>query len=273
MRREKTLSVVALVWLGLCLAGCCIGMRSAPQSAPIVQMTEPAGPAPAPPAVAPKATPGALTPTPPVVLRTPTAGMKSSAPPPQPNPAELVREELSRLAVGRILYNPPEQMAVAQRERVEVRITQSQTAPLAEGLKGSGAPRVEQIGVSSFMRVRLIGDGFNIMPLSSEEQAVVGEGYTQWAWDVTPQRAGDLTLVLIVTARVKMQGYPDEQKDLQTLERHIKVRVNPAHAVSSFVGDNRDWLIPSVLIPLAMWVGNRAWRAWRGRARGQEKSD
>ncbi len=263
MCREKTLSVVVLVLLGLCLAGCCIGMRTSPGVPP----------KPAPPSMATQAPPGAPAPAPPVALRTPTAEGKSSAPPPQPNPAEMVREELSRLAAGRILYNPPEQMTVAQRERVEVRITQSQTAPLAEGLKGSGTPRVEQIGVSSFMRVRLIGEGFSIMPLSSEEQAVVGEGYTQWAWDVTPQRSGDLTLVLIVTARVKMQGYPDEQKDLQTLERHIKVRVNPAHAVSSFVGENRDWLIPSVLIPLALWVGNRAWRAWKGRAQTQGKGD
>lgn len=227
---------------------------------------EPAEPASGPPAEATKASPGAPAPAPPPAQPKATATSQLS-------PAELLRREFARLTLGRILYNPPEQMSVGQRERVEVRISPSLTTTLTEDLKGSGAPRVEQLQVSSFMKVRLLGEGFAITPLSSEEQAVVGEGYTQWAWDVTPQRAGDLTLVLIVTARVKMQGYPDEQKDLQMPKRHIKVRVNPAHVVSSFIGDNRDWLIPSVVIPLALWVGDRAWRAWKGGAQGQGKSD
>lgn len=183
--------------------------------------------------------------------------------------AEKVQAEFARLGKGNILYNPPTEMTVGESERVEVRITQGgQEALQAEPLKGSGAPQIEQIPVASFMKVRLTGDGFEIMPLSSEEQVVVQDGYTEWAWDVTPQKSGDHRLAITVIARVKLQGFSDEQKDLDIIERDIHVRVNPAHSVRTFFADNMSWILPTILIPLALALGNRAWKRYKSRAKG-----
>jgi len=187
------------------------------------------------------------------------------APTPAPDPAALVQAEFERMSRGSILYNPPEQMRLGQTERVEVRITRGDAARLAEGLEGRGEPTVEQLPVASFMSVRLLGAGFEITPLGSEEQVIVGDTYTQWAWDVTPQDAGEQSLDLIVTARVKLPGYSDERKDLEVIRRRIVVRVDPGYALASFVGSNSDWLFPSVLIPLVAAAGAWFWRRIRPR--------
>ncbi len=197
----------------------------------------------------------------------------TATPQPPQDPAAMVQAEFSRLAAGRIMYNPPEEMTEGERERVEVRITQNMTAPLTEGLKGSGAPRIEQIPVASFMKVRLTSDSFDITPVSSEEQIVAGDTYTQWTWDVVPQKSGTHALILVVTARVKLAGFSDEQRDLDIIEREINVRVNPVYSIQSFISNNRDWLFPTVLVPLIMALGGWAWKnvARRKNTEGEAK--
>jgi hypothetical protein len=169
--------------------------------------------------------------------------------------ALLVHAEFARLAAGHILYNPPDTMRVGQKERVEVRITQGMTETLVvETVRGRGAPVVEQIPVSTFMKVRLTGDAFAISPLSSEEQFVIGDSYTEWVWDVTPLRAGERTLTLLVTARVLLAGFPAEQRDLKIIERPIKVAVNPISLGQDLARENRAVLISVVLIPLIVAI-------------------
>jgi hypothetical protein len=83
-----------------------------------------------------------------------------------------VQQELERLASDLIVYNPAAEMAVDKAERVEVRIGMDMTAPITTGLKGAGTPTIESIHVSCFMKVRLVGEAFDVVALSSEEQIV-----------------------------------------------------------------------------------------------------
>jgi hypothetical protein len=203
-------------------------------------------------AVGPTATRGA--PTEPAEV--PTA----ETPPPAPtlSVADAVQAEFARLGTGRILYNPPEEMRVGEKERIEVRISMGTdgAVPLDQGLKGTGAPQVEVIPVSCFMKVRLAGEAFSILAFSSEEQVVPAQGYTEWAWDVTPDKSGEKNLLLTVTARVKLAGYADEQRDLTVIERVIRVRVNAGHSLGAFLKDNQGWIFPSVLVPVAAALGS-----------------
>ncbi len=195
---------------------------------------------------------------------TESAPEPTEAPPPTPSsPGAVVQEELERLAAGRIVYNPPAEMMVDQTERVEARISLDTDAPLTEGLRGVGAPVEESIRVSSFMKVRLVGDAFDIVAFSSEEQVVPTQGYTEWAWDVTPTKAGERTLCLIVTALVKATG-AEGQKDLPIIERQIRVKVKPGSVFGSFLRDNRGWIFPAVLVPLAAACGRWVWQ-WQKR--------
>jgi hypothetical protein len=198
-----------------------------------------------------------------------TAEPEEVVPPPtaEPlDPAEIVARELAQLETGRILYNPPDEMRVAETERVEARITRDMGIPLNEGLSGSGTPREEEIPVTTFMTVRLTGNNFDILPLSSNEQVVAGDLPTSWAWDVTPRASGEQRLMLIVTARVKLAGYPDEQKDLTVIERPIAVQVNPVYSARAFVSENREWIVSAVLIPLLLTAGGWVWQRTRRRS-------
>jgi hypothetical protein len=182
--------------------------------------------------------------------------------PPQPtpiSPGAVVQKELERLAAGRIAYNPPTEMTVDKTERVEVRISMDMAAPLAEGLKGPGEPVVEPIQVSCFMKVRLVSEDFHIVAFSSEEQIVPAEGFTEWAWDVTPTKSGTRSLSLIVTALVKASEAEGE-KDLPIIEREIQVKVNPGYMVSSFFVANRGWIFTAVLLPVVAALGRWLWR-------------
>jgi len=177
--------------------------------------------------------------------------------------ALLVQTEFARLAAGHILYNPPEEMRVGELERVAVRITRGMTETLmVETVRGRGEPVVEQLPVSTFMKVRLIGDAFAITSLSSEEQFVVEDSYTEWMWDVIPLRGGEQKLTILVTARVLLSGFPAEQRDLSAVERQIRVYVNPVWSIEYFVRENRAVLISAVFIPLITAIGVRLWQKY-----------
>lgn len=182
------------------------------------------------------------------------------------DPAEVARSALAELAQGRILYNPPTEMQFGQPERVEVRISLDPAADLGSGLQGSGEPVEEQIPVSAFMTVRLTGAAFEITPLSSAEQIIAQDTYTQWAWDVVPIKSGEQRLTLIVTARVKLPGFGEEARDLPIIEREITVKVTPVQAALNFFNQNLAWIGPTMLAGLGTALG---W-AWRQRRRRTE---
>ena len=166
----------------------------------------------------------------------------------------IVREELARLPVGRILFNPPADMKVGRTERIEVRIAQDEATNLTEGLKGRGAPDIEPIKVSTFMKARLVGDSFAITPINEAEQLVAGDTFTEWAWDVTPLRGGDQKLNLIVTVRLQLPSVGEETRDYPVIDRSVHVQVDPVFAARRFVDDNWQWLISVLAIPIAGWV-------------------
>jgi hypothetical protein len=108
-----------------------------------------------------------------------------------------------------------------------------------------------------------VGEAFSIVAFSSEEQIVPAQGFTEWAWDVTPSQSGDRILSLIVTALVKA---PDAEgtKDLPIIERQIQINVNPGSMFSSFIRTNRGWIYPAVLVPLVAALGRWLW-GWQKR--------
>jgi len=81
----------------------------------------------------------------------------------------ILQEELKRLPIGKILFNPPEVMKLGVEDRVEARISRDINTNLRASLKGRGTPKTEEIKISELMKVRLSGSDFNIIPLNEEE--------------------------------------------------------------------------------------------------------
>lgn len=163
-----------------------------------------------------------------------------------PNLSKIVEDELKNLSLGKILFNIPEEMKVGIKERVEVRIARTIAQNLSEGLRGRGVPQTEKIRVGTFMKVRLMGDNFDIRTLSDEEQLVAGEGFTEWAWDVVPLKYGIQLLLLTVTVRIKIPNYCEERKDYPVFERKIRVKVNLIYSTKEFVRKNWQFIAGTI---------------------------
>lgn len=140
---------------------------------------------------------------------------------------KILDKEIERLSIGKIMFNPSEEMTEYITERVETRITQNMNENLIRGLKGKGIPQFDDIKVSSSMTAKLFGDTFIIIPLSEEEQPLLSSEYTQWEWDVTPQKAGSRKLQLSVSASIITDQFGEKKKSHPVMEKEILVKVNP----------------------------------------------
>ena len=161
--------------------------------------------------------------------------------------SKVVEDELNNLDIGRILFNPPQEMKVGVKDRVEVRIAKTIAEDFIKGLRGRGIPQIEKIKVGTFMKVRLVGDNFDIKSLSHDEQAVEGEDFTQWEWDVTPLTSGIQSLLLSVTVRIKIFNDGEETKDYPVFERRIKVKVNLIHSTKKFIEKYWKWIATTII--------------------------
>lgn len=156
---------------------------------------------------------------------------------------EDIEVNQKELGIGRILYNPPEEMRVGVKERVEVRISWDLEDNLTKGLKGRGVPKIEKIDVSRVMKTELSGDDFQIKPLSEGEQPIESKGYTQWEWNVTPLKPGNKTLHLRISVIIILDQYGRETKSLPVMDREIKVKVNLIYGIKK----NWKWIVGTVI--------------------------
>lgn len=184
----------------------------------------------------------------------------------------LVRETLSTLTKGQYVFNPPKEMKVGEKERIEVRITEDIAADLTKDLKGRGTPQVDKsIEVGTFMKVRLCcgppghGHPFDIISLNEAEQVVTNNKITEWAFDVTPRESGKQKLQLIITVRIKLPGMEDEKKDHPVIEKTIHVKVNAWRSTNKFIKNNWQWLAVTIIIPLILFV----WRYYRNKSKSK----
>lgn len=166
---------------------------------------------------------------------------------------EVLEEELKRISVGKLVFNPSEKMRVGVRERIEVRISKNPDADIVSALKGRGVAQIEDINVSELMKIRLSGSDFNIIPLNEEEQFIGSQGVTEWAWDVIPQKSGNKVLHLHVTLRIRLP-FGEERKDHPVLDKSVLVKVNPIYITKLFVITNWKWIATGIILPLIAFV-------------------
>jgi hypothetical protein len=166
---------------------------------------------------------------------------------------EVLRQELDRLPLGKVVFNPPDTMQVGVKERIETRISRDLSADLVTSLKGRGVPEIEELKISELMKVRLSGDDFDIIPQDEEEQIIEQTGFTEWAWDVTPRKSGKKIIHLHVILRIILP-FGEEKKDYPVLDREIAVKVNLGYSVKSFIFANWKWIVTALILPLIGWL-------------------
>lgn len=236
----------------------------------------PFAPAPSPPASATGATeePASELTQPAPAATAPIVAPEGTSTPASETGADLgalIAKEINSLASGRLAYNPPNEMVLGETVRVTARIDKdaSGTTDITSTMPGAGQPTVEPIKVGTFMKARLSGDGFDIQPLSNEEQLVAGDTFTEWSWDVTSRIGGEHKLSLLVTVRLNVPGMGEEQRDYPVKDSVVSVRVTPMYALRQLAQIYWPLLALIVLVP----AGVIAYRAFRANQRKRETDD
>lgn len=173
---------------------------------------------------------------------------------------DRLQQAVDGLPLGDVIFHHPEEMQLRKQETVQVRISQDQKTDLLRGLPANGITERDQIKISTSMKVRLSGDAnFDIKPLADEEQLVTKKDYTEWSFTVLPLRKGNWPLHLVVTAVIRTPWGTEKYKDYPVKDEFVQVRVTPFHVIEYFVGDNWQWILTALLIPLA--AGAWKWSA------------
>jgi hypothetical protein len=174
-------------------------------------------------------------------------------------------DDIFALAKGKIAFDVPTEMKEAKPEKVEVRIARGVDKDVATLLKKglSSQTKVDELQVAPFMIVHLESaekSVFEITPLTQDRQIITGDGYTTWAWTVTPLAAGKHTLYLTVGTRFALPGRAEETQFRPLYETNISVRVDRIYEAKLFLSGYWQWFMGSLIIPLFGFV-------WRLRKR------
>jgi uncharacterized protein (TIGR02145 family) len=146
-----------------------------------------------------------------------TTATADTAPPDKP----------SQPSKGSLLYSIPETMEVGQESRCEVRIAFDK-AVLLEDFDTEKAHEIRDIRISNLMQVELMDPlaaadpALSLRTISSAEQFIDPDDYTQWIFYVKALREGVHPLVLKVTVIETMAG--KERRREIVLEEQIEVR-------------------------------------------------
>lgn len=151
---------------------------------------------------------------------------------PEPNPST---KHNSRY--GKVLYHIPELMQVHEWTRCIVRLAWDELL-LTENLQIPDKEKtIGDIRLGEVMQVSLEegrdSSSFQIKGLSSTEQLILSDDYTEWLFDVKALREGTFTLMLRVTLLQIVEGFGPRKKDI-VLEREVTTKALAPEALPVF---------------------------------------
>lgn len=172
------------------------------------------------------------------------------------------------LAIGSIQQSPhpirqgilhwriPRAFQAGRSERIEVRIIDRQAvlAGVAAARGEPDSPMVAEIEVAPRMRVRLMADA-EVEELSTRDQLLRRDRAAAWDFTMTPRRGGPLTLRLLVSVRLDVDGR-EEVVDLPPHERHVWVKTSLLVVLGRAVTTHWKWSVTVILIPLLAWIAD-----------------
>ncbi len=137
-----------------------------------------------------------------------------------------------------IAFNTPETMHYDETKPIQLILDPVRTLDEVKALvKEQGQVVGAEIDITPRMQASLKGEGFKIVPISPEMQAVLTNKSTQWRWDVTPtvKENTTLSLYLSINMVMKVDG-AETSRMVESFRREIKVNVTPQDRVSHAAG-------------------------------------
>ncbi len=201
--------------------------------------------------------PGATTPTPTKPDATPTTT--------KPDATTTTR---FRLEDGKVVYRAPSPMRVNDVQRVTVRVAGAAVPPdLTSGLPGTGSVTEDPAKVGPSLTADLSGLDFQITRVGSDDgrRELPEGGFAEWAWDVRPQKSGDLKLDFVLYVAKDTGGVPIHYR---TYAHEVEVDVNFPFSFAKFV---RDYgALTGLTVPV---VAGALWTLLRWLRKKREKNE
>jgi hypothetical protein len=167
-----------------------------------------------------------------------------------------VDQILSQLVLGDVAFNAPEKINIEDTVSIRVALSPDQgAAAVSARIEEPGRIISETLQVSNLMQARLTGEGFKIVAVTPEKQAV-SSGITEWLWDVTPLEEGKHQLTLSMDALITVNGEV-VPKTLRTYRKPIEVEVTTAQAAGNLLSEHGKWAWSTLLLPLFAWFAKK----------------
>ncbi len=141
---------------------------------------------------------------------------------------DFSKEGAKKNKTGSVLYKIPHEMQLQQRSKCIVRLAYEESV-IIQNIELTSDTVMQSIRISEAMEVALIdpegGKNFNIASISSPEQFLEEDDYSEWVFYVTPLSVGKLPLVLKVSVIELIAG--KERKKEIVLEEFIQIVTQP----------------------------------------------
>jgi hypothetical protein len=184
------------------------------------------------------------------------------APTPIADRFDEVDAALGALVQGRIAFNTPERMRYGDSQSIALVASPSMDADtlsteLRNRIGGADPIEIATLQIAPLMEARLEGaPAFEVTALTPVQQPVSRSAPTEWRWTVRAAETGRHQLHLTINAVITVAGerFP---RSLDVLNRDIEVEITAGQRISMFIGANWQWLLGTVIIPLALWRWNQ----------------
>jgi len=159
---------------------------------------------------------------------------------------------------GRIAFNTPERMQYGDSRSIALVASPAMdadtlSAELRRRIGNADPVEIASLQIAPLMEARLEGaPAFEITALTPVQQPVSRSPPTEWRWTVRAAQTGRHQLHLTINAIITVAGerYP---RSLDVLNRDIEVEITAGQRIGMFLGANWQWLLGTVVIPLAVW--------------------
>lgn len=155
-------------------------------------------------------------------------------------------------STGTVFYNIPDTMDIKQTYTVTVRISKAKNiAFMITDFKDTVKTAV--VKTSSKMEVRLVdvNNSFTVVADNSGEQVIDSDSttYTQWTWNVTPNKSGVNALKIVVACF-------DEQNNKKEIVYQDKILIKGSveKATLGFFEEYWQYLLSTFIIPILLWL-------------------
>lgn len=169
-----------------------------------------------------------------------------------------IDEIAEQLRTGYLKTKIPSSMKVGLKYRVNSLISYDLKQLKEEFINGES--NTDKVELTKVMKLTLQGDdNFEIDVKSEPEQLILENTASIWEWVVTPKNRGKHKLSLKLVAKFNVEKYGLTSHERTVYEKVILVKVNFKYSISSFLGENWQWLLSTIIGSGVLWQIIKNW--------------